>query len=126
MIFREQKVKLLEGNRRKMIQRVETNSKISSIHVSSGIDKTNRDNVSDIPSIKDYLLNDDRVYNERNLHKISHIKIDNDDVVVYCHNINMVNSNDAMNGISTVMTEQLRIPKEEVKELIKQLLSEDS
>lgn len=109
-----------------MIQRVGGNSFYDSLSDSTKVPKSDKSKSIEIPSVTDYLTSDERLYNERYLHKISHVKIDNDDVVVYCHHVNVTHSDSSISGVTTMIEEQIRIPKEEVKDLIKKLLSEDS
>lgn len=80
----------------------------------------------DIPSISSYVAErESTTYNERYLHKISHIRLDEEDVVVYSNKVDLAPSSSGITGVCTVNKELFRIPKDEVKELIKQLMSED-
>ena len=105
-----------------MIQKVLTES-IGPLRDSSG----NDDNIDslEIPSITDYITDHLSKSNDRYLHKVSHIRLDDNDIVIYNDEINLTHTKSEINGICTVRKELCRIPKGEFKSLIKQLLSED-
>ena len=87
--------------------------------------------VNNIPSISDYAAKITEKYDDRYLHNISHVKIDGEDVVIYTNDVVINNvytdrlTHELNGGICTMSKELLRIPKNEVKELIVQLMYED-
>lgn len=106
-----------------MIQRVTAGS-VGPLRNSSDNDDDRMDDL-EIPSITQYLSDHVIKSNDRYLHKISHIRLDEYDVVIYSDTVNLSHSKNEINGICTVRQELCRIPKGEFKDLIKQLMSED-